>query len=368
MGSAAAYWLSKNHNLKTILIDRYTLTNNYCSSNDANRVFRYSYGKNALYTEMAVESRKLWRSLEEETGESLLAPSGLLMLMGEDEESNSFNKNSYNTLTERDLGAEWLEARDVNKRFPQFTPTEAVFDPNGGTLLASKCLTLLSTQARLNGVQVLENTQVTRIAPDRPLVVQTKNGDNIRCSTAIATTGPWSNALRRGDMVEITPTRQQVVYFNPGPNINNYHPPKFPVFFADHYYGLPAVGIEGVKVSHKGVWAPVGPDNADRTVGPATVEECRKVCQHFVPDLADKPVLSTKVCLYDMTKDSDFVIGPHPENSNIVYGYGFSGHGFKFAILIGKLLAELASRKQVSLDLARFSPTRTATSTVSPVA
>ena len=368
MGSAAAYWLSKNHRLKTILIDQYSLPNNYSSSNDANRVFRYSYGKNTFYTDMAVESRKLWLGLEKESGESLLVPTGLLMLMGEDEESNNFNKNSYNTLTERELGAEWLEAQDVNKRFPQFTPAEAVFDPNGGTLLASKCLSQLSAQARQNGVQVLENTQVTRIASDDPLVIQTKNGGNVRCGTVITTAGPWSNVLRSGHMVEITPTRQQVVYFNPGPSISNYQPSKFPAFFADHYYGLPAAGIEGVKISHKGVWAPVDPDKADRTVDSATVEECRKVCQHFVPDLADKPVLSTKVCLYDMTKDSDFVIGPHPENSNIVYGYGFSGHGFKFAILIGKLLAELASKKPVSFDLARFSPSRTATSAVLPVA
>ncbi len=369
MGSAAAYWLSKNHRLKTILVDQHTLANNYCSSNDANRVFRYAYGKNTFYTEMAVESRRLWLNLEKESGENLLVPTGLLMLMSEDEESNKFNKYSFQVLRERDLGAEWLEARDLKKRFPQFTATEAVLDPNGGALLASKALRLLSSQARQNGVQVLENTQATKIASGSPaVVVQTENQGDIQCRSVIVAAGPRSNLLRRENMVDITPTRQQVVYFNPGTSIDDYRPSKFPVFFADQHYGLPTAGIEGVKVSHKGVWAPVDPDKTDRTVDPATVEQCREVCQRFVPELADKPVLSSKVCLYDMTKDSDFVIGSDPENSSIVYGYGFSGHGFKFAILIGKLLAELATGKPTSFDIARFSPSRTAKSRVLPVA
>src|SRR2546426_3273380 len=87
MGSAAAYWLSKNHRLKTILIDQYSLPNNYSSSNDANRVFRYSYGKNTFYTDMAVESRKLLLGLEKEAGERLLFPTGFLMLMGRNAET-----------------------------------------------------------------------------------------------------------------------------------------------------------------------------------------------------------------------------------------------------------------------------------------
>ena len=368
MGSAAAYWLSKNPSLKTILIDQYSLLNSYCSSNDANRVFRYSYGANVFYTKMAVESRRLWVSLEKETGESLLAPSGLLMLMGEDENSNNFNKSSYRTLTQSKLGAEWLEARDMKRRFPQFASTEAVFDPNAGTLLASKCLSLLSSRARESGVQILDNTHVTSIASDSSVIIQTKNASDVKCGAAVIAAGPWSNPLRRENMVEITSTRQQVVYFNPETRISNYRSPKFPVFFADQYYGLPAAGIEGVKVSHKGVWTPVDPSEAERTVDPATVEECRKVCQRFVPELADKPVLSTKVCLYDMTKDSDFVIGRDPKHASIVYGYGFSGHGFKFATLIGKLLAELAVGEQNSFDIARFSPSRIPVSPVLPVA
>ena len=66
-------------------------------------------------------------------------------------------------------------------------------------------------------------------------------------------------------------------------------------------------------------------------------------------------MVQTKVCLYDMTENSDFVIDRDPDHRDIVYGYGFSGHGFKFAPLIGKLLAELVLDIDPSFDLSRFS-------------
>src|SRR6266851_8665182 len=91
MGSAAAHWISKTSNLNVVLLEQYTIGNDYCSSHDANRVFRYSYGKDKLYTRMAMNTLPLWKSLEKETGEQLLIPSGLLLVQGEDEESNKFN-------------------------------------------------------------------------------------------------------------------------------------------------------------------------------------------------------------------------------------------------------------------------------------
>ena len=83
---------------------------------------------------------------------------------------------------------------------------------------------------------------------------------------------------------------------------------------------------------------------------------CREVCGRFIPSLADAPVHLSKVCLYDMAPNSDFIIAPDPDHSNIIYGYGFSGHGFKFGTMIGKLLAELALAQPPSFDLTRFTP------------
>ncbi len=354
MGSAAAYWLSKTSKLKVVLVERYSVGNDYCSSYDANRVFRYSYGADKLYTRMAVETLPLWKSLEEDAGEQLLIQSGLLLVQGLDDESSRFNDDSYATLREMSLGVEELDESDVKRRFPQFATNHAYLDTHGGVLLASKILDTLSSLARKRGVIIHENRKVDRINIKDDIEVEA-SGLTIRARKVIVTVGPWSNALRSERLSQITPTRQQVIYFQPS-DFSMYRPGKFPVFFADQYYGIPAAGIDAVKVSHKGLSDPVDPDGADRRVDLGMSTTCREVCGRFIPGLADAPVHHTKVCLYDMAPNSDFIIAPDPEHTSIIYGYGFSGHGFKFAPMVGKLLAELAQGLSPSFDLERFTP------------
>src|SRR2546427_8027164 len=115
MGAATAYAISRMADKRIILLDRYGVGNEYCSSNDVNRVFRYSYGKDEYYTKMAIESLRLWRETEKETGQELLIPAGLLMLEGEDDHANKFNESSFKTLTKLGLGAHVYDAPDLKK-------------------------------------------------------------------------------------------------------------------------------------------------------------------------------------------------------------------------------------------------------------
>src|SRR2546427_8080338 len=131
MGLATAYSISKTAHSKVLLLDRYGVGNDYCSSNDVNRVFRYSYGDDELYTRMAVESLKLWKSLERESGQQLLIPTGLLLLQGEDQNANNFNEASYRTLSPLKIAAEPLGQEELRKRVPQFRAEKGFFDPHG---------------------------------------------------------------------------------------------------------------------------------------------------------------------------------------------------------------------------------------------
>lgn len=356
MGSSAAYWLSKNPGLRVVLMDQYGTLNEYCSSNDANRVFRYAYGNDELYTQMAVESLRLWKELEKDTQQSLLIPTGLLLLHGEEEEANKFNEDSYNTLSRLGLGAEKIGKPELQKRFPRFSARTAYLDPHGGVLLAAKTLSFLARQMKQNGVKILEKCKATKLNPNERPTVEISSGGTIRCKSVVVTTGPWSNQFRGKKLPPMTPTRQQIAYFSPKTNPESFRPPEFPVFFADEYYGLPALGIDGVKVSHKNLWDPVDPDHADWSVSHDFVQSARALCNRFVPELADANTTHTKVCLYDMTRNSDFVIGRNPEHPSIIHAYGFSGHGFKFAPLIGKVLSELALEMPTSFNIERFSP------------
>ena len=354
MGAATAYAISRMADKKVMLLDRYGLGNEYCSSNDVNRVFRYSYGNDLYYTKMAIESLRLWREIQKETGQDLLIPTGLLMLEGEDEHANKFNESSFKTLTKLGLGAQLYEGPELKKRFPQFRSERGFFDPHGGAILASKSLETFASQASIRGVKILEK-HVIAFRDKSGLEIKTAHGETIRARKLVVTVGPWSHSFLKSGMTEMIPTRQQLVYLKPSRDLEKFRATFCPVFFTDHHYGLPAVGIDGVKISNKELTDPVDPETARRSVDQDEIEQCRAACQRFIPDLADGEVVKSKVCLYDMTENSDFVIDRDPDNRDIVYGYGFSGHGFKFAPLIGRLLAELALDQPASLDVSRFS-------------
>ncbi len=358
MGLATAYTLSKSTKQSVLLIDRYRISNELCSSNDINRVFRYAYGRDKLYTQMAVESLKLWHEMERESKGRLLIPSGFLMMEGEDEYWNRFVADSYRTLKELGLNAESLEEAELRKRFPQFSAKKAVLDPYAGSLMAAEVLETLHSAVKLGGVKILEGEQVIKLHPSETPEIETSSGKRVRCKKLILTSGVWSNKLLREGLAKMTPTRQQLIYFKPAAHLDRFQPANFPIFFVDNYYGIPAVGIDGVKVSFHGLPEVVDPETAKRTVDPEAVESCRNIMRKYIPELADCDVVHSKVCIYDMTENSDFVISSDPEYPNLVYGYGFSGHGFKFAPLIGQLLAELALEREPSFKLGRFSAVR----------
>ncbi len=353
MGAATAYFISKTNSSKILLLDRYGIGNDYCSSNDVNRVFRYSYGGDEYYTRMAVSSLALWRQLEKESGRQLLIATGLLLVEGEDESANKFNEASYRTLLRMGLGAEKFEGDDLKKRFPQFKTRRGFFDPHGGVLLASKALSTFTGQAQARGVRFLQGRARTIRIEGLPQV-ETNTGETVRCRKLVVTVGSWSSSLLKPLLPSVTPTRQQLIYFRPRTGMDGLGPESCPVFFTDKHYGLPTAGVDAVKISPKELTEQVDPETANRSVDMEQVEACRDMCRRFIPDLADGEVVHTKVCLYDMTKNSDFVLDRDPDNPNVIYGYGFSGHGFKFAPLVGKLLAELALDKKPSFDISRF--------------
>ncbi len=357
MGAATAYAVSRMSENRILLLDRYGVGNEYCSSNDVNRVFRFAYGGDQHNTEMAVESLRLWKELERETSQELLIPAGLLMLEGDDEHANRFNESSFRMLTKLELGSDIYDGPELKMHFPQFSAESAFFDPHGGVLLASKSLETFASEAGSHGVKILEE-HVTKFRDNSGLEIETAKGQTIRARKLVVTVGPWTNSLLKDGSTGITPTRQQVVYLKPSRDLERFRPGSCPVFFTDHHYGLPAAGIDGVKISNKELIDPVDPETARRSVDQEQIEQCRDACRKFVPDLAEGEVVQTKVCLYDMTKNSDFVIDRDRDHRDIVYGYGFSGHGFKFAPLIGKLLAELVLDKDPSFDISRFSAQR----------
>src|SRR5438067_11391865 len=178
MGAATAYSISRMSDRKIVLLDRYGLGNEYCSSNDVNRVFRFAYGGDQFYTEMAVESLRLWKELEKETSQELLIPAGLLMLEGDDEHANRFNESSFRMLTKLELGAHIYNGPELKKRFPQIQAGRPFFDPHRRVLLPAKSLETFASAAGLRGVKMLEQ-HVTKVQDKSGLEIETAEGQII---------------------------------------------------------------------------------------------------------------------------------------------------------------------------------------------
>jgi len=358
MGLAVAHALAKASKLQLLIIDRYGLGNEYCASNDFGRIFCYANGAKRRHTQMAIESLKLWRELEQESGEELFVPSGFLALDGESAWGTKFIAQSYQTLNGLGLPVELLEEAELRMRFPQFRARGGLLDPGAGVLLAARALGYYRSMLGQWGVNVLEGEKVVRLDLAGRPEVETESGRRIRCRKVVLTPGVWSNSLLRDGLIRVTPTRQQVIYLRPTRDSARFRPGSFPIFTVDKYYGIPIAGTDGVKVGYHRTPEEVDPDLVRRTVDPEAIQAFLSVVHRYVPELAESEVVHTKVCLYDMTENKNFVIGADPECRDVIYGYGFSGNGFKFAPLVGRLLTELVLEKPPSIRLDRLSPVR----------
>jgi sarcosine oxidase len=177
--------------------------------------------------------------------------------------------------------------------------------------------------------------------------------------------GAWSGRLLRDLGVELVVTRQVLGWVWPR------RPTWFglgtlPVWAVDVdnrevFYGFPMMDDPpGFKLARDVPGRVMDPDEASRKAGPEDEQELRTFLQRFMPE-ADGPFLAMRVCMYTSTPDQDFIVDRHPRHANVVMACGFSGHGFKFAQVIGAALADLALHGRSALpigflSLARFQP------------
>jgi len=224
-------------------------------------------------------------------------------------------------------------------------------DPNGGLIDAQAAVSAFVELTKRNGGEILENARVEEIH-NGSLVLQ--NGEAVFFEKLVITAGVWTNELL-GSKLPLQATRQELVYFKPK-DPTNFKKDTFPTFaYMDYeggFYGFPIYGIEAVKVSNHLPGAPIDYNTVERIVSQEFIDACRNFLAESIPELADAKVVKTKVCLYNMTPDGDFIVDRL--NDSIVIGTGFSGHGFKFAPLIGKILADLAIEGATKYDISRF--------------
>jgi sarcosine oxidase len=356
MGSAALAALARRGR-RVVGIDRFAPGHDRGSSHGATRIIRLGYFEHPSYVPLVRAAYPLWRALEKACGRALLTVTGIIEIGAP---AADLVVGTLQSSRLHGLPHEVLDARGLMGRFPAFRVPDdfvGVFQPDAGFLRAEPAVEAMQRVARDAGAELRHEVRVLAVEPQRGGVrLRTAAGD-ITAAQAIVAAGPWLASLLPASPAPIRVTREVLGWFEPA-DAALFAPERFPVFLLQNrdgtFYGFPADGSAGVKVAkhHHGGDA-VEPDACDRTVSAADVGLIRQVLKAHLP-AADGALRAAKTCLYTMTGDGDFILDRLPACPAIIVASPCSGHGFKFAPVIGEILADLATSGHTGHDISRF--------------
>ena len=355
MGSAAVFQLARRGK-RVVGIEQFERGHARGSSHGESRAIRLGYFEHPSYVPLARAAYEGWYELERLTGETVLTKTGVLE-MGKP--GSVIVDGSREASEMHGLAHEVLDAAEVARRYPQFTlPRDysAVWQPDGGFVRPELANRLHLELAERAGATLLENRKVRAIEPGGSSVSIVLEGGAIEAGSVIVAAGAWIGDLVPELRPKLTVTRQVLCWFEPL-RAEAVAPGTLPVFIVDGAgdiaYGFPNVGSGFKCASHhdSGTWGHA--DMARQEAGPADEKRMRDFLEAYLPDAAG-PLRAMQTCMYTKTPDEDFVLDLHPSDPRIVVASPCSGHGFKFASVIGGVLADLATEGATPHDISRF--------------
>jgi sarcosine oxidase len=259
------------------------------------------------------------------------------------------------------LPVESLSATELPDRFPAFRFGDeyvGVLERSAGFLYVDDCVQAHACEAVRLGAAIHDNEPVVCwSANEREAIVQTTT-DRYTAARLLITAGPWAGQLlaRYGAFLRVM--RQVVQWFGTRDDAL-FRRDVFPLYIADtpegHFYGFPVLNANGAKVArHYGAPELAAPSEIERALKPEDEETARAFLRLHLPQI-DGPCRRASVCIYTLTPDRHFLIDVHPDHPNVALAAGFSGHGFKFAPVVGEILADLAEKDRTDLPIGLFS-------------
>ena len=343
-GSAAAYWLSRRAGAEVLGLEQFELGHVRGESQDHSRIIRLSYHTPA-YVELAKHAFSAWAQVEKDAGEQIVLKTGGLDFAPR---VSAIPLTNYSgSMDAAGVGYEALDAREIMRRWPPFRLTDDIhglFQPESGIAMAARGNAAHQRVARELGATLLERSPVEAIRPLEGGIEIDSGGVQYRCRRLVIAAGSWSNRALApfGVQLPLTVTQEQVTYFAT-PRPADFEPGRFPIWiWMDDpcFYGFPIFGERGPKVGQDAGGREVTADTRTFDPDQAALGRVQEFLGRYIPS-ALGPIIYTKTCLYTLTPDRDFVLDAVPGHPGVVVAIG-GGHGFKFASLIGRTLAELA--------------------------
>jgi sarcosine oxidase len=360
MGSAAAAALARR-GAAVLGIERFGAVHDRGSSHGASRIVRMAYFEHPDYVPLLRRAYAGWARLEAATGRSLITWCGALMIGHPD---GAVVAGTLDSVRRWDLPHELLDGAAMAAAFPQFVLGDgevAVFERNAGVVHPEGAVRSQLDDAAAHGALLRFESAVSGWDIADGGVVVDAEGVRVSARRLVITAGPWAQRLL-DHRFPLDPVRTVTYHYAP-PDAGTFAAQRFPAFVwelgaSDSLYGMaePATGTCKFGFHHRRT--PTDPDDLDRSVSPAETAAMDEQLAGRIPGVAG-PCVATTVCMYTMTPDEHFVVGHLPSSDGVVsVAAGFSGHGFKFAPVVGEVLADLAIDGGTDAPIALFDPTR----------
>lgn len=332
---------------KVTLLDGWGPGNSRSSSGGESRIIRGTYGPSQPYTKMSARAMQLWKEHERRWGVQLLHRIGVLWMAatGDDE----YERGSLPVLREVGITYQELSASEMTKRWPQINfegVRWGIYEPEGGFLRAriacQKVLDgFLAKGGEFKPAAVLPNGLEDGCGNG----LRFTNGSQLTADKYVFACGPWLRTLFPASIGNlIRTTKQEIFFFGPAAGDERFSEANLPVW-ADHrerfMYGMPASDGRGFKVADDTRGPEFEPTSGDRTVSAEALRIAREYLGFRFPGMKNAPLIETRVCQYEDTPDSHFIIDRHATAENVWMVGGGSGHGFKHGPAVGEMVSEL---------------------------
>jgi len=351
-GVTAAIELKKRGH-GVILVDPGPLPHHLAASTDISKAVRAAYGADQDYTELAERSIKLWRKWNEEFGIELYHETGVMFVRQREMKPGDFEYETFKMLQRRGHKVERMNSAQLWRRFPAWNPKlfqDGVLELEAGYAESGRAVATLIQRAESIGVELRSNSRFAHLDEHDHRIegIILHNGERIAGDRVVMAVGAWTPYLLPFTKKFFRASGQPVFHLKP-PQPDLFAPERFPRLGADitttGYYGFPLNRDGIVKIANHGPGREMSPESPDRAVTSGEEENLRRFLSWAFPALADAPIVYTRVCMYCETHDGNFWIAPDPEREGLVIAAGDCGHGFKFAPVLGEIIADAVEEK-----------------------
>src|SRR2546423_2479770 len=342
----------KKRGYKVVLVDPGPLPHPLAASTDISKAVRAAYGPDEDYTALAERCIEVWRKWNADFGIKLYHETGVLFVCRKPVQPGDFEYESFRMLEKHGHRFERFDSVSFHERFPAFASDrfrDGFFDPDAGYVESGRVVATLIEHAKSLGIQLREQAKFVALdeSDDGVTGIVLEDRHRISGDAVVIAAGAWTPYLLPFTKKFFRATGHPVFHLKPeDPDL--FLRERFPFFGADisttGYYGFPLnQGV--VKIANHGPGRKMSPDSPERLVTLEEEIDLRDFLRSTIPTLADAPIVYSRVCMYCDTHDGDFWIAADPERPGLIVATGDCGHGFKFAPVLGEIIADAVEGK-----------------------